>query len=62
MKPYNEYSYLKNLCYEEFIQLPRDITNIIAEYANDYDFQAMTYSLYQEYKKDELNNITSDAV
>ena len=56
MKPYNEYSYLKNLCYKEFIQLPRDITNIIAEYANDYDFQAMTYSLYQEYKKDELNN------
>jgi hypothetical protein len=51
LEPYKETYLWRERCYHIFTKLPRDLTNIIADFANDYSCQAFTYSQLPEYKK-----------
>ena len=54
--PYSPLGYYQDLCYDTFTQLPRDLTNLIASFANQYDIQALSYSHLKEYDCDILKN------
>ena len=53
---YKEINNMQKVCYLMFPNIPKDITNLIGEYASYFDFQAFTYSPYAQYKNNKLES------